>query len=101
MSRTLSISANALDSYLIPIVNKRLASLTFKAESAQDDRYDELLATKNSALSEFERWRDNTEMRVIIGDDDYRSGHWHVPLSVMKRMKLSRLIYGLHALVSP
>ena len=27
-----------------------------------------------NAEAEFKRWRDDTEMRSIIGDDDYRSG---------------------------
>lgn len=69
-----SIGATALDSFLSELVNERLSVLTAKASEATDDTYDALMLARDDATAEFEAWRDDTEMRSLIGDADYRAG---------------------------
>jgi site-specific DNA recombinase len=69
-----SVGVAALDAYVSEALDARLRRLVFEATHPDDDVYLQLLEARNATQIEFERWRDDTDMRAIIGDDDYRAG---------------------------
>ena len=69
-----TISASRLDEYVDELVNTRLAKLPLHAERDDDGTLARLTDAHRAAVEEFEKWRDDTDMRQVIGDADYRAG---------------------------
>lgn len=69
-----SVGAAALDAYVSDALDARLRRLIFEASERTDSNYLQLMEARDAAQSELERWRDDADMRSIIGDEDYRAG---------------------------
>jgi site-specific DNA recombinase len=69
-----SIGAVVLDTYVSGLVDAKLRAFAYAATEDTDDEYNALRDARDNATAEFERWRDDAEMRGVIGDADYRAG---------------------------
>jgi DNA invertase Pin-like site-specific DNA recombinase len=71
-----SMGAHLLDQYLSAFVDDRLqrGRLAASVTADNDAELQRLRAAALKAGGEFDRWRDDLEMRDVIGDDDYRAG---------------------------
>lgn len=69
-----SLSAALLDAHVGEMVDQRLARIVLEPQVADDSERDRLTADRDRAVAELERWRDDAEMRSILGDHDYREG---------------------------
>lgn len=69
-----TISAPRLDAYVDELVNARLAMWRLHAERDDDGTVGRLAAEHARLNTEFEAWRDDTDLRQQIGDADYRAG---------------------------
>lgn len=69
-----SIGAHLLDGHVAALVDERLARIAVERADETDTELAPLLAARDAADREFEQWRDDTGLRGVIGDDDYRAG---------------------------
>lgn len=69
-----SIGAGLLDRHVAGLVDERLARLAVEHAPVEDAELGPLLAARDAAVREFERWRDDVALRRVIGDADYRAG---------------------------
>ncbi|MDO8184682.1 recombinase family protein [Conexibacter sp. JD483] len=72
--RAVAVGAHLLDDYVTRLLDARLAWWRLRAERDDDGTIEKLAADKNRAEKEFVAWRDDTDLREVIGDADYREG---------------------------
>ncbi|MDW5595940.1 recombinase family protein [Conexibacter stalactiti] len=72
--RSVAIGAHLLDDHVTRLLDSRLAWWRLKAERDDDGTIARLVAAKARADKEFSAWRDDADLRAVIGDDDYREG---------------------------
>lgn len=69
-----TIGVDILDAYVSDLVDARLARWRLTSERDDDGTIEELAKARDRANKEFEAWRDDTEMRELLGAGDYRAG---------------------------
>lgn len=70
-----SIGITLLDDHLADLIDARLANADLQATVPNDDLDgDRLLTARSAASVEFEKWRDDLDLRAAIGDTDWREG---------------------------
>ncbi len=73
-NKGMTVGAAVLDEYVTALVDERLAGIATESAPSEDLELGALVAAREAAAREFELWRDDTEMREILGDVDYRAG---------------------------
>ena len=73
-SRRGSIGAHLLDQRVAGIVETRLAELALERTATEDVEGAALARARETATRELELWRDDLEMRTVLGESDYRQG---------------------------
>jgi DNA invertase Pin-like site-specific DNA recombinase len=63
-----------LDALVVPAFLSRYADVSVQGGAMVTDKVQMAQAAADAASEEFKQWRDDTEMRSIIGDADYRAG---------------------------
>lgn len=70
-----SIGAVLLDEYVAAVVDARLQAMTLEPRAADGgEEARRLRAARDAAVRELEAWRDDVEIRRVLGEADWRSG---------------------------
>lgn len=71
-----SMGAEVLDGHVARLIDERLARLRLRAQVASDDDGEEqrLTTARDAAVRELEAWRDDLELRGVLGELDWREG---------------------------
>lgn len=70
-----TIGAALLDGHVAQVIDDRLARIAMEPETpAVDDEAERLEIGRASAVRELEAWRDDTELRTVLGNVDWREG---------------------------
>lgn len=70
-----SVGATILDEHVLDLMDQRVLRLALNASAADDTTdHERLVAAADAASRELEAWRDDLEIRVALGDQDWREG---------------------------
>lgn len=71
-----TIGASLLDSYVTALVDARMAGIRLESSAAADHdlEHQRLTQARNRAAQALEEWRDDLDLRDVLGDADWRAG---------------------------